>query len=143
VRVPSHEPPGRQRECAQSRRQPRSAAADRLEPGRTRRPFLQFELEEARLRVDGFDGAYEHDAAAVQEPRADHERGCRAAGRVEHDVLDHADSRAAGAHGEAFGSREPVLEHVAAPAEHVRPHIRSIPQPGRAPNLRALEIVPK
>jgi hypothetical protein len=72
----------------------------------------------------------------MQEPRADDERGCRAARRVEHDVFDDADSRAAGAHAEAFGSREPVLEHVAAPAEHVRPHISCIPQPARLPNLR-------
>jgi len=101
----------------------RRPADEPREPRRLRAALFHLELEHTRLRIDGFDRAREHDAAPVQEARAEDERGRRAAGRVEHDIFDDADARSAGAHAEPLGSREPVLEHVTAPAEHIRPHI--------------------
>ena len=56
-------------------------------------PLLHLELERARLRIDRLDRAREHDAPAVQEPRAEHERGRLAARRVEHDAVDDTDTR--------------------------------------------------
>ena len=134
MRGVSHEPPGCQRRCAQSRSEP---AGERGEPGRLRRAFFHLELEEPRLRIDGLDRAREHHTAAMQETRAEDERGGRAVRRVEHDVFDDPDARPAGSHVEAFRPREPVLENVAAPAEHVRPHVGSVPQPSGIRNLRS------
>jgi hypothetical protein len=121
VRVLSHELPGRQRKWAQ--------------PRRPRRRLFHLELEQTCLRIDRLDRAREHDAAAMQEARAEDERGRLPANRVEHDAFDDTDSRPAGAHTEPLGSLEPVLEHVAAPAEHVRPHNCCLPQARRARNL--------
>jgi hypothetical protein len=113
VGVLSHESPGRQREWSH--------------PGRPRHTFLDLDLEQARLRIDRLDRAREHDAAAMQEARTEDERRRLAARRVDDDAFDDADTRPVRLHAEALGSREPVLEHVAAPAEHVRPHTESVP----------------
>jgi hypothetical protein len=98
----------------------------RPNPGRARRRLLHFDLEQPRFRIDGLDRAREHDSAAVQEPGTEDERGRLAAHRVEHHAFDDADPRPVGTHAEALGIREPVLEHVAPPAEHIRPHIGSV-----------------
>ena len=90
--------------------------------------LFHLELEDARLRVDRLDRAREHDPPAVQEPRAENERRRLPARRIDDDAFDDADTRAVSLHAEALRSREPVLEHVAAPAEHVRPHTGSVPQ---------------
>ena len=71
----------------------------------------------------------------MQEPRAEHERGRLAASRVEDHAFDDSDARPAGAHAEPLGICEPVLEHIAAPAEHVRPHsqVLTATPPGAKP----------
>jgi hypothetical protein len=84
--------------------------------------LFHLELEQPRLRIDGLDRAHRDHSAAAQDAGAQDERGRLAARGVDHDVLDNSDARPTGQHREALGSHEPVLEHVAAPAEHVRPH---------------------
>ena len=110
----------------QARREPRSRESHGLESRWARRRFRHLEVEHALLRVDGLDGVDEDDATAMQEARAEHERGRRAANGVEHAAFDDADPRAPSAHAEALGSGKPVREHVTAPAEHVRPHTENV-----------------
>ena len=84
--------------------------------------LFDFELEQPRLRIHCLDRPREHDAAPMEKARAEDERGGLAARRIDDDVFDDADAGAVRLHAEALGSREPVLEHVATPAEHIRPH---------------------
>ena len=141
MRVLSHEAPYRDRECPEARPQPRrNGTRERHHSRRTRRPLDDFEVEQPRLGIDGLDGPREHDAPAVQERRADDERRRLSPNGVPHDVPDDADSGTSRADDEPVGVCEPVLEHVATPAEHVRPHRASLPQPHLRPNLGPLDF---
>ena len=135
MRVLSHEPPRHQRECAHAGPEPCSGSGERLETGRARQAILHLDFEKPLCGVDGLDGAREHHAPAVEEPRPDDERRRAAACGVHHDITNDTDAGAVRADDKPLGIREPVLEHVAASSEDVHTHTACLPQPPQDPNL--------
>jgi hypothetical protein len=105
-----------------ARAQPRTRAGEPARArGDPRRPLLHLELQHPRGRVDGGDPLRREDARAVQARAQDESVGAAAHG-IDVDAANDADPRPARADDESLRPREPVLEDVAPPLEHVLPH---------------------